>query len=80
MKQIVAIKPRLGGTQYYLEKKRKQDELIKLTSIILCECGSMRSNIFNTLCWLEQKGMLNEKSVTAFLKYKEEQDVKEVVH
>lgn len=65
------IKCRMGGANYYLNKKRKQDELIKLTSIILCECGNMRSNIFNTLCWLDQKGMLNEKSVTAFLKYKE---------
>ena len=80
MKQTFAIKPRLDGTKYYLEKKRKQDELIKLTSIILYECGDMRNNIFNTLCWLERKGMLNEKSITAFLKYKEEQDVKEIIY
>lgn len=66
------IKCKMGGANYYLNKKRKQEELIKLTSIILCECGNMRSNIFNTLCWLDQKGMLNEKSVTAFLKYKGE--------
>lgn len=80
MNKSAIIKPRLGGTKYYLEKKRKQDELIKLTSIILYECGDMRNNIFNTLCWLERKGMLNEKSVASFLKYKEEQDVKEVIH
>ena len=72
MKQTFVIKPRVEGTQYYLEKKRKQDELIKLTSIILGESSNM--NIFKMLCWLEQKGMLNEKSVTAFLKYKEEQN------
>lgn len=77
--EIEMIKPRNGGATHYLNKKRKHDELIKLTGIILCDCGNMRSNIFNTLCWLEQKGMLNEKSVTAFLKYKEEQDAKEVV-
>ena len=80
MNKSMIIKPRLDDTKYYLEKKRKQDELIKLTSIILYECGDMRNNIFNTLCWLERKGMLNEKSVTAFLKYKEEQDVKEIIY
>ena len=73
------IKPRMGGATYYLERKKKQSELMKLESIILNEC-STKSSIFNALCWLEQKGMLNEKSVTAFLKYKEEKDVKEVVH
>lgn len=63
-------KPRMGGAQYYLDKKKKQTEMMKLASIILNEC-STKSSIFNTLCWLDQKGMLNEKSVTAFLKYKE---------
>ena len=71
MKQTVIIKPRLGGTQYYLDKKRKQDELIKLSNIILSECGDIKSGVFRTLCWLEHNGMLNEKSVTAFIKYKE---------
>lgn len=65
------FKARMGGATYYLNKKRKQEELVKLTGLILDECGTTRTNVFNTLCWLDQKGMLNEKSVTAFLKYKE---------
>ena len=67
------IKPRMGGATHYLNKKRKQEDLVKLAGLILDECGTTRTNIFNELCWLEQKGMLNEKSVSAFLKYKEEQ-------
>ena len=78
--EIEMIKPRNGGVTWYLERKRKQEELVKLAGLILEECVTTRTNVFNTLCWLEQKGMLNEKSVTAFLKYKEEQDVKKVVH
>lgn len=65
------IKPRMGGAIHYLNKKRKQEDLVKLSGLILDECGTTRTNVFNTLYWLDQKGMLNEKSVTAFLKYKE---------
>lgn len=65
------IKPRMGGATYYLNKKRKQEDLEKLSTLILEECGTTRTNVFNTLSWLDKKGMLNEKSVTAFLKYKE---------
>lgn len=68
--EIEMIKPRNGGATWYLERKRKQEELVKLTGLILEECGTIRATVFNTLCWLEQKGMLNEKSVSAFLKYK----------
>ena len=66
------IKCRMGGATHYLNKKRKQEELVKLAGLILDECGTTRTNVFNTICWLDQKGMLNEKSVTAFLKYKGE--------
>lgn len=62
------IKPRMGGTQYYLNRERKQKDLVELTNIILEECGNNRS-VFSTLCWIEQKGMLNDKSVTSYLKY-----------
>ena len=64
------IKPRMDGAIHYLNKKRKQEDLVKLSGLIIEECGTTRTNLFNTLCWLDQNGMLNEKSVTAFLKYK----------
>ena len=62
------IKPRMGGTQYYLNRERKQKDLVELTNSILEECGNVRS-ILSILCWLEQKGMLNDKSITSYLKY-----------